>query len=180
MNSVAEVIEAYEDDSSLDFLFFWGHRFPRDGHITRACLSQWFDCEFEVEGVLYHTAEQYMMAQKAKLFGDEETFVKIMGASSPQEYKHFGRLVKNYDEETWVANRSAIVTLGNIHKFSQNEELKRFLLTTGNKVLVEASPYDRIWGIGMHSDEVGISDPHNWKGENLLGFALMAVRDALR
>lgn len=180
MNSVAEVITTYQSENCPEFLFFWGHRPAADGRITKSCLSQWYECSFEVDGVTYHTAEQYMMAQKARLFGDADTFQKIMLAYDPREYKRLGRLVKHYDDKTWIANRTAIVTAGNICKFQQNKELGRFLRKTGDKILVEASPYDCIWGIGLSADEPGVDDPTAWRGLNLLGFSLMAVRDTLK
>lgn len=179
MTSVTEVIEAYRAKDFPGFLFFWGHHSSADGRITKSCLSQWYECSFTVDGVTYHTAEQYMMAQKAKLFRDEDIFQKIMSASDPKEYKRLGRCVRDYDDSVWAANRVAIVTMGNIHKFRQNEQLARFLRQTGNKILVEASPYDCVWGIGLSADTPSIYDPTTWRGTNLLGFSLMAVRDEI-
>jgi len=129
--------------------------------------------------MIYKTAEHWMMAKKAELFRDNEVLARIIKANSPAEAKKLGREVKNYNENLWLAARFEIVKEGNYHKFSQNPELKTFLLNTKNRVLVEASPVDAIWGIGMASDDKDVMNPKKWKGLNLLGFALMEVRDEL-
>ena len=121
-----------------------------------------------------------MMAKKAELFKDDIVLEKILQAKSPAEAKKFGREVKNYNETIWLAARFEIVKQGNYHKFSQNSELKTFLLNTKDRVLVEASPVDAIWGIGMASDHKNALNPAKWQGLNLLGFALMEVRDELK
>ena len=162
------------------YLFFFGHRASPDGTITESCLSQWYDCRFTENGISYHTAEQYMMAGKARLFGDDAAFSRIMSAQAPSEYKRLGRIVKHYSEAVWQASRFDIVVKGNLLKFGQNEALKRFLLETGDKILAEASAYDLIWGIGLPAYNPDINDPSKWRGQNLLGQALMTVRDALR
>ena len=120
-----------------------------------------------------------MMAQKALLFNDNEIFNEIMKANHPKEYKELGRKIKNFSDLKWNENKYQIVLKGNIAKFSQNEKLKAFLLNTGIKILVEASPYDKIWGIGLSADQENIENPLTWNGENLLGFALMEVRDLI-
>lgn len=162
------------------FLFFWGHQPAKDGSITKTCFSQWWESAFTVDGIEYKTAEHWMMAKKAILFKDEEIVYKILSAKSPAEAKKLGRQVKNYQEEVWLSNRYEIVKEGNYHKFNQHEALKDFLLDTSDRVLVEASPVDSIWGIGMATDHKDIENPEKWKGLNLLGFALMEVRDELR
>ena len=162
------------------FLFFWGHQPNKDGSISKTCFSQWWLSSFEVDNVIYKTAEHWMMAKKAELFNDNEVLVKIIKANSPAEAKKLGRQVKNYDDKLWLANRYEIVKLGNYHKFSQNKDLKTFLINTKGRVLVEASPVDPIWGIGMATDHKDVSNPEKWKGLNLLGFALMEVRDELK
>lgn len=161
------------------FLFFWGHRPSKDGSITASCFSQWWEGEFSVDGVLYSSAEHWMMAKKAELFEDLEALQKILKASSPGEAKSIGRKVKNFDPKEWDKEKYEIVINGNLHKFQQNNALKEFLQNTGNRVLVEASPVDPIWGIGLAADNEAVHDPRRWKGENLLGFALMEVRDKL-
>lgn len=164
----------------LKYLFFWGHRPSKDGTITKTCFSQWWESTFEVDGIIYNTAEHWMMAQKAKLFGDEEVFEKILKAKSPAEAKKLGRLIRNFDEAIWLSEREKVVVKGNFHKFSQNKELRKFLLQTDKRILVEASPVDTIWGVGLAADDPAIVHPEKWQGLNLLGFALMEVRDKLQ
>ncbi len=173
-----EVKTRFNEGEQLEFVYFWGHT-EKPGIVRKTCLSQWYPCEFIVNGVTYHTTEQYMMAQKALLFQDDETYNKIMGATHPQEYKALGRLVKNFDEEIWNKHKEEIVFQGNMAKFSQNEDLKTFLLSTGNQILVEASPYDRVWGVRLAKDNPDILNPNNWRGENLLGKVLMRTREEL-
>ncbi|MDO5082807.1 MAG: NADAR family protein [Arachnia propionica] len=165
---------------SFKYLFFWGHRPSPSGEITASCLSQWWASKFVIDGVTYATAEHWMMASKARLFGDDEMAPRIVAASHPDQAKKLGRQVRGFDEEVWKEHRFRLVTEGNVAKFSQNAELKRFLLGTGERVLVEASPRDRIWGIGMGAKNEQVHNPENWRGLNLLGFALMETRDQLR
>ena len=120
-----------------------------------------------------------MMAGKARLFGDMAIHAEILKAPHPKQAKELGRKVKGFDEETWVARRFDLVVAGNEAKFAQHPELKAFLLGTGQRVLVEASPVDRIWGIGMKGDDENAEKPQKWRGLNLLGFALMEVRERL-
>lgn len=176
--SVDKLIQEKEDYKKDDFLFFWGHR--KGKKIGKTCFSQWYEIDFEVDGHKYNCAEQYMMSQKAWLFRDFETFAKILDATDPKEIKALGREVRNFDPKKWNEHKFEIVKKGNFSKFSQNQALKDFLLSSGHKIIVEASPYDTIWGIGMKDTAPGIENPSNWKGENLLGFALMEVRDQLR
>lgn len=173
------IIEKFNQQEKMKYVFFWGHT-KKANEITKTCFSQWYPCTFVVDGVTYYTAEQYMMAQKALLFQDKKIFEEIMEAKHPKEYKALGRKIKGFDEKVWNEKKGQIVIEGNCAKFSQNETLKRFLLNTGNKVLVEASPYDRIWGIGLSADTPNIENPTIWKGQNLLGFALMEVRELLK
>ncbi len=120
-----------------------------------------------------------MMAEKARLFGDAAARRKILATGSPSRAKAIGRTVARFDEGTWVAHRHAFVVAGNSAKFSQNPGLKSFLLSTKRRVLVEASPADRIWGIGLDEDSPDAARPQRWRGLNLLGFALMEVRERL-
>lgn len=168
-----------KEDNPNKYLFFWGHQPSKDGLITKTCFSQWWLSSFTEEGIEYKTAEHWMMAKKAELFGDSEILDKIINAKSPAEAKKLGREVKNYNDNEWLKNRFQIVKEGNFHKFSQNPDLKEFLITTSGRILVEASPVDPIWGIGLASDHEDSQNPERWKGLNLLGFALMEVRDAL-
>lgn len=165
--------------TSVDYLFFWGHQPSRDGSIIKTCMSQWWSSEFTENNVDYKTAEHYMMANKALLFNDQEIFERIIQKESPKDVKDLGRQIRNFDPEIWDNNKFQIVKQGNLLKFSQNEQLKQFLIQTKNKVLVEASPVDKIWGIGLTEDDANSQNPKEWKGENLLGFALMEVRDEL-
>lgn len=162
------------------FLFFWGHQPSKDATITKTCFSQWWISPFIVDGITYKTAEHWMMAKKAELFNDNEILEKIIQVNSPAEAKKLGREVRNYDDALWLANRYEIVKQGNFYKFSQNSDLKEFLMNTKERVLVEASPVDAIWGIGMAGDHKDVLNPEKWRGLNLLGFALMEVRDELR
>jgi ribA/ribD-fused uncharacterized protein len=160
----------------LKFLYFWGHRVSKSG-ITASCFSQWYGAPFVVDGQRYPTAEHYMMAEKAALFGDTETRAQVLQAADPGAAKALGRQVRGFDEAAWIAHRFAIVVRANQAKFSQNPEMGQFLAQTGSRVIVEASPVDRIWGVGLAQDDDAISNPNRWRGLNLLGFALMAVRE---
>lgn len=160
-------------------VLFWGHT-PNPKKITASCLSQWYDCYFEIGGIMYHTTEQYMMASKARLFGDEDVFDEIMAADNPFDYKKLGRKIKGFEQEKWDAVKYDIVVEGNKAKFSQNPTIKEFLLSTGDAILVEASPYDKIWGIGLDREQAETVGVEQWPGENLLGCALMEARDWLR
>lgn len=175
--SVEKLIAENQDNK---YLFFWGHQPNKDGSISKTCFSQWWLSSFEVDKVIYKTAEHWMMAKKAELFNDKEVLEKIIKANSPAEAKKLGREVKNYDDAVWLENRFEIVRQGNFYKFSQNKNLKEFLINTKDRVLVEASPVDPIWGIGMASDHKDVLNPEKWRGPNLLGFALMEVRDELK
>jgi len=161
-----------------EYLLFWGHQAPKSG-VDKSCFSQWFEAEFTVDGIRYRTAEHFMMAGKARLFGDAETCERILAARTPAEAKKLGREIRNFDEAAWVASRLDIVTRGNIEKFTQNPPLGAFLLGTGHQVLVEASPVDFVWGIGLAKDHADAHNPARWRGLNLLGFALMDVRDTM-
>lgn len=174
------IIEKFNQGQKLKYIFFWGHRPSADGSITKSCFSQWFACRFTVDGVEYSTAEQYMMSQKALLFGDTEIYNKIMKASHPNEFKKLGRQISGFDENIWNQHKTDIVISGNTAKFSQNQDLKEFLLNTNQRILVEASPYDKIWGIGMKSNSSDCENPDLWQGMNLLGFCLMEVRDIIK
>ena len=121
-----------------------------------------------------------MMVQKARLFNDEEAADKALAARTPQGAKAAGRGVRGFSEVEWAAARCRIVVAGNMAKFSQHDDLRRYLLSTGNRVLVEASPLDRVWGIGLAADDARAKSPSRWRGLNLLGFALMEVRDQIQ
>ncbi|WP_266160863.1 NADAR family protein [Dyella silvatica] len=179
MISKEDLLRATARGEQYELLFFWGHR-AKPGTVTKSCLSQWYDAPFVADGVRYLTAEHYMMAHKAELFGDIAARDAILRAPDPGKAKALGRRVKGFDEALWAEHRFAMVVDANRHKFSQAGRLKRFLLNTGTAVLVEASPSDAVWGIGLAADDADAKDPSQWPGLNLLGFALMQVREALR
>lgn len=162
-----------------DMCLFWGHHPAGDGRITKSCLSQWWMQEFRYSVGRYCCMEQFMMEQKAKLFEDEEIRQQIMDSHAPHEIQKLGRKVKGFDQALWDEAKYTIVLNGNWRKFSQNRDLRDFLLSTGDSVLVEASPYDAIWGIRLPAESPDSRNPSQWQGSNLLGFALMEVRDEL-
>ena len=178
MKNKAELINHLNAKHSVKFLFFWGHTVKGNG-VCKACLSQWYDSPFEADGVLYQTAEHYMMAQKAKLFHDEKAYQRILACKSPKAAKAIGREIVDFSEAVWLEHRFDIVVAGNLAKFSHYPELRQYLLNTNNRVLVEASPVDTIWGVGLAADHPEIENPRQWRGLNLLGFVLMQVRNRL-
>jgi ribA/ribD-fused uncharacterized protein len=176
-----QYINRQNEGENVDYLFFWGHSVPKDGQTTKSCFSQWFITPFvDKNGVLYHTAEHYMMSGKARLFQDDVILEEILASKDPKEVKGLGRKIKNFDPQVWDLHKCNIVKKGNFLKFSQHEDLKKFLLDTDEKVIVEASPFDTIWGIGMGVNNIKSQNAATWRGKNLLGFALMEVRDELR
>jgi ribA/ribD-fused uncharacterized protein len=130
----------------IKYLCFWGHRPLPDGRIGPGCLSQWWPSPFTVAGVEYATAEHWMMAGKARLFEDAEAERRVLSAAHPAGAKKAGRLVRGFDEAVWERERFRIVVEGSVHKFASDPALRAFLLNTGERVLVEASPVDRVWG----------------------------------
>lgn len=178
--TIASLIKMAESEGRLKYLFFWGHQPSKDQNISKSCFSQWWaEHPFEYEGQFYPTAEHWMMAEKARLFKDEEVLEKILKAKTAAEAKKLGRQVRNFEQTIWKAERFEIVKKGNLLKFGQHEDLKKFLFTTASRILVEASPVDNIWGIGLAAEHSDAKYPAKWKGLNLLGFALMEVRDEL-
>ena len=177
--SVEQLIEVVRRGARPEYVFFWGHTPKVRGRIDHSCLSNWYSAPFEVDGIRYPTTEHYMMAEKARLFDDDEIRDQIGAARSPGQAKALGRRVRGFRKERWVERRFGIVVAGNHAKFRQNGALGAFLSATGSKVLVEASPRDRIWGIGMGERNERATDPASWRGLNLLGFALMEVRALL-
>ncbi|MEU9733998.1 NADAR family protein [Streptomyces sp. NPDC048002] len=174
------LVRAVRAGAEIKYLHFWGHRPAHDGRVSASCLSQWWPSPFTVDGVTYATAEHWMMAGKARLFGDAEAERLVLAAGHPSEAKNAGRLVRGFDEPTWARERFRIVVEGSVHKFSSDENLRTFLLSTGRRVLVEASPVDRVWGIGLSTKDTAAWHPAQWQGPNLLGFALMEAREILR
>ncbi|MEV7081242.1 NADAR family protein [Streptomyces sp. NPDC093516] len=180
VDSREALIRAVHAGAEVRYLHFWGHRPRPDGRIGPSCLSQWWPSPFTVDGVAYATAEHWMMAGKARLFEDAAAERAVLAAGHPAEAKKAGRLVRGFDEATWARERFRMVVEGSVHKFGAHPELRDFLLGTGERVLVEASPVDRVWGIGLAADDEAAMDPERWRGPNLLGFALMAARERLR
>ncbi|MFT4684770.1 MAG: ribA/ribD-fused uncharacterized protein [Flavobacteriales bacterium] len=173
-------VEEIVEKENVKFLFFWGHQALKNGETGKSCFSQWFEINFKYEENNYPTAEHWMMAEKARLFNDKEILLQVLKSNSAGEVKKLGRQIKNFDEQIWNDHKFEIVRKGNFLKFDQNKDLKEFLLNTNNRILAEASPVDAIWGIGMASDNVNVENPSKWEGENLLGYALMEVRDLLK
>ena len=167
-----ETLRRVAAERSLDYLFFWGHSGNRD----KAWLSQWHPTSFEVDGVRYATAEHYMMERKARLFEDEDMAAQIIEAPTPAAAKKLGRKVRDFVDEVWKAHRFEIVKAASLAKFAQHDALRAYLCSTHGRILVEAAPRDRIWGIGMGASNPKATDPAAWRGLNLLGFALMAAR----
>lgn len=180
IDSREKLVGAVRGGARIKYLHFWGNQARPDGRLGPGCLSQWWPSPFTVDGVGYATAEHWMMAAKARLFGDPEAERRALTAGHPAEAKKAGRQVRGFDEETWVRERFELVVEGNVHKFSADDGLRAYLLATGERVLVEASPMDRLWGIGLAADDEAAHDPERWRGPNLLGFALMETRERLR
>lgn len=162
-----------------DFVFFW-KEYDDKPFVTKKCLSQWYYAPFFVDNQWYSCAEQFMMAEKARLFGDFEILQRIIEEPDQQSIKKLGRMVRNFNEDVWLQHRYEIIKRGNIAKFGQNEDLRKYLLATGSKILVEASPHDVIYGVGLEEHSPEILKPQMWKGLNILGFTLMEVRDFLQ
>lgn len=150
-----------------EYVFFWG-----------GIYSNWYRSKFTLDGKTYNCAEQYMMEQKALTFGDTESAEKIMGTENPREQKALGRKVKNYNQKKWDEVKFEIVKRGCRAKFEQNHLLKRQLILDKDKEIVEASPEDRIWGIGFTEDDA-LQNMDKW-GENLLGKLLMELAQELK
>lgn len=164
----------------VEWLHFYGHTPADDGSVTAACLSQWWAGHpFTVDGVEYLTAEHWMMAAKARAFEDDDALAAVLASATPKEAKALGRRVTPYDDDVWKAVRYDHVVEGSVAKFGAHDELREFLLATGDAVLVEAAPRDRIWGIGMGAANENAQRPDRWRGQNLLGFALMEARSRL-
>jgi ribA/ribD-fused uncharacterized protein len=151
----------------MDYYYFFG-----------GYCSQWYDCEFTYNDIQYSSTEKWMMAMKALCMHDYDSYHSILKSNDPKYIKQLGRQVKNYDDTKWSKERYEVVVLGNYLKFSQDRKLKKWLLSTRHIQLVEASPTDTIWGIGLsvYDAERGLA----WRGDNLLGKAIMEVREKLK
>ncbi|MBN3776627.1 NADAR family protein [Burkholderia sp. Ac-20345] len=142
-------------------------------------FSNWHPCSFTYHEVTFNCVEQFVMYAKALLFDDHATAAEILASRSPREQKRLGRSVRGFDEAGWLHVRESIMFVGCREKFRQNEAFAAALRETGSTILVEASPFDRVWGIGLAERDRRIADPSAWQGLNLLGNALMRVRDVL-
>jgi len=141
--------------------------------------SQWAKRDIEIDKIKYNCCEQFMMAEKARLFNDEESLKMIMSSDNPALQKALGRKVKNFDKDKWGEIARDVVYKANYAKFTQHKDLKKQLIETGDKIIVEGSPYDCIWGVGLRCDDPKILDSKNWRGTNWLGEAIMKVREAI-
>lgn len=172
---------------SAEFVFFWGCKPPPGAPAATLgpwVFSQWYPASFVVNGIRYPTAEHWMMAAKAMTFNDLDIYARVIddcsaSAPDPRHAKLLGRQVKGFDQEKWLRVAFEIVTRGNVYKFGQNPELGMYLRNTGDRILVEASPRDAVWGIGMSSSHPDASNPARWPGLNMLGFALVEARHRL-
>jgi ribA/ribD-fused uncharacterized protein len=142
-------------------------------------FSNWYKRDFKVKGIQFNCGEQYMMYSKAKLFNDEETASKILATSDPKIQKALGREVKGYIEDVWEERRMRIMVAGLKQKFSQHKDLSELLMSTSGTELVEASKWDKIWGVGLAESDPNIYDKSKWRGQNLLGKVLADVRKYL-
>jgi ribA/ribD-fused uncharacterized protein len=175
----ATLIAKIERGAAFKYVYFWRHTGAADG-IGPLVFSQWREpAKFTFGGITSPSAEHNIMAEKARLFGDDAARAKIPVARSPGAAKALGRAIANFDNDVWEDNRFDIVVAGSIANFSQNPALKTYLMETGHKVLLEAAPTGTIWGVGLARDDERILDPRSWRGENTLGFALMKARAML-
>ena len=147
--------------------------------VENGYLSNWYPSAFTAGGITFSSMEQYMMYQKAICFHDEAVAAQILSTTDVAEIKALGRNVSNYDESLWNGVRQIIVFEGLLAKFSQNENLKEQLKATGDAVLAECAVKDRIWGIGLSMKDPDRLNKAKWNGQNLLGYALMMVRERL-
>lgn len=189
MNNLVETsFGNFEND---EYLFFW-----------KGKLSNWSQSLFEINYespdtelininpltdqwkqyfapiIVFCCGEQAMMFEKARLFNDKDIALKILATNKPDQHKSLGRSVKNYDEKLWDSKRLEIVSDILYHRFTSpnNKDIRKLLLNSGDKILVEASPYDSVWGIKMDVTNPNILNQDKWHGMNLLGKALMNVR----
>ena len=143
-------------------------------------LSNWYPSTFSINGIGYSSMEQYMMYQKAVCFKDEEIAEKILATTDVAVIKALGRKVKGYNDGYWNGVRQLLVYEGLKEKFTQNENLKKLLLDTEDSILAECAVNDRIWGIGLSMKDSNRLEPEKWRGQNLLGYALMMVRERIK
>ncbi|MCQ2816603.1 MAG: NADAR family protein [archaeon] len=180
LNTRTYDVDWAKNQTGKEYVLFYGYHEKGQG-VSKACLSQWYQCSFKVDNVNFTSSLQFLMYQKASYFNDDEGKNKIINETEPKKIKALGKTIKNFQHEAWKTVSEEIAIEGNFYKFYQNEELKSFLLGTGDKILVEANPHDNKWGIALSSDESDkCKDPNQWKGKNLTGFTLMEVRDLIK
>ena len=177
--SVEDLVRADREGARRSFLFFWSHRPQHPDRVDSACLSQWWPAAFVADGHRFPTAEHYLMWRKALLFNDDATAANVLAADGPGAAKALGRAVRGFNDDTWATHRWEIAVSGSLAKFDSDDALRSFLFGTIGRVLVEASPADRIWGIGLPAKAPAAHRPESWQGLNLLGFALMEARARL-
>jgi len=177
--TIGELADSKQGKNPEQYVYFWGHRQNSNNKVDHSCFSQWFARGLMKDGITYKTAEHFMMAEKARLFNDKNIEKFIIESKNPGEAKSLGRKVSGFDQGIWESKCVEIVLEGNLLKFSQNDDIKNYLIGTGNRVLVEASPVDAIWGIGLDRVQALKTPVREWPGLNMLGFALMEVRQNL-
>jgi ribA/ribD-fused uncharacterized protein len=158
----------------MKYLFFW-----KQTEKPYGCFSNWYISHFTLDGIKFNCVEQYMMWKKAKLFNDDAKANEILSVLNPWEHKAKGREVKNFDVNTWDKICKKVVYDACKAKFEQNPDLLDILLDTDGKILVEASPTDIIWGIGLSADDKRALIKDTWRGKNYLGEVLTKLRDDL-
>lgn len=171
-----EIVTDLVYDDNWQIIPFWK---PYGKGMGPHVFCQWYNCKFTDNEHTYNCTEQYMMFKKAELFGDLITGEKILNETDPDKMRKLGREIKNFNDNVWNINKYSIVYNGNMLKFLQNPTLKNYIMSTKGTVLVEASPYDAVWGVKMSADNEDINCPDMWQGQNLLGFVLMHVRENL-
>lgn len=162
-----------------DFIFFWGHHPKEEGVIDKSCLSNFYPSPFMLEKITFPTNEHFYMYRKARFFRDDETASKILFAETPRDAKNLGRSVKDFDPVKWKKVCINEMRVGLEAKFQQNPQLKDYLIGTGRRILVEASPYDTVWGNGLEADHPDAINPDRWPGKNALGKCLEFTRNYL-
>ena len=167
-------MDMHRKQVKTECIFFW-HEYEENG-----CFSNWHVSPFIIDDFRYSHVEQYLMAQKAKLFHDAKSYTALLKARTPKECKDLGRRVTPFDGAVWDKVRYDVLVTGVRAKFTQNAELQQVLLSTGDCILAEASPYDDIFGIKLSADAAATIELNRWPGHNLLGKALMEVRAELR
>ncbi len=180
IQTVGDLVHYLRGETAVEYLFFPTQTMEAPGEIDEKCLSNEFPAGFTLDDVQYPTAEHFVMAERARFFEDPASLQNILAAPTADEAKALGDKVAGFNDFTWMKKRFPVVLKGNLAKFSQNPDLKRFLLETGSRVLVGTTPEDRIWGIGLSKGDPAAGDPTKWRGLNLLGFALMQVREKLK